>query len=73
MIPIQRFYYEGGQPAAAPGQPDAGPGAAAFMDIPPEGDPGFRMIVLIRVNSDEPVPDEFVQEMLEPFHIGPIR
>lgn len=73
VLPVQRFYQEGGSSSPTPGAPETGQGPAAFVDITPEGNPGFMMLFMIRVNSDEPVPDEFIQEMLAPFHVGPNR
>jgi hypothetical protein len=76
-LPVMRIVNKGGfQPAG--GQGVSGDSAACFVDLTPEGDPGFKMLFLLRdpnrgEQAMEPVPDEAVQTFLEPFVIGPDR
>lgn len=57
----------------------SGDSAAAFVDLTPEGDPGFVMLFFMRnpaVDEQialEPIPDEAIQQFLLPFEVGPDR
>jgi hypothetical protein len=70
-LPIVRFQNQGGINFG--GQEEvAGQGAACFLDLTSEGDPGFKMLFLMRATGGkEPIPDSAVQDILEPFLIGP--
>ena len=77
-LPIQRFQNTGGFNPGGQGS-GGGNGAACFVDITPEGDPGFLMLFMMREptgdkeQQDEAITDEAIQQLLEPFVVGPER
>lgn len=71
-LPVLRYFQHGED--VGEGSPPVLEGAAATVDLTPEGDPGFLSVTVIRAsNSEEPVPDEYLRELLAPFHVGPDR
>jgi len=76
LLPVQHFRNTGG---FNPGGNDGvkGGGAACFVDITPEDDPGFVMLFMMRDPSRgkddlaQPVPAEAIEELLRPFNVGP--
>lgn len=72
-LPIVRFQNKGGVNFGG-GEDVAGQGAACFLDLTPDGDPGFKMLFLMSASgSKDPIPDSAVEDFLEPFVIGPDR
>lgn len=80
-LPIVRFINTGGfnMGGAPGGQQMNGEGAACFVDLTSEGDPGFQMLFLMRdpnrsgEQARESITDEAVQEFLVPFVVGDDR
>ncbi len=72
-LPILR-YFQYGEEVGGEDTPPVLEGAAATIELTPEGDPGFLCVTVIRAsNADEPVPDDYLRELLAPFHVGPDR
>ncbi len=77
-LPVVRLLNKGGFGAPG-GQQVDGESAACFVDLTPEGDPGFQMLFLMRdpnASSEvamDPISDEAIREFLLPFVVGPDR
>jgi hypothetical protein len=70
-LPIVRFQNKGGFNPGG-GEKVAGQGAACFLDLTPEGDSGFVMVFLMKMDgSKEPIEDAAIQTFLQPFVVGP--
>lgn len=48
-------------------------GSMAFVDLTPEGLDGMMLMQLTRMKGKEPITDEEIRTILEPFHVGPKR
>ena len=80
-LPIVRFLNTGGfnMGGAPGGQQMNGEGAACFVDLTLDDDPGFKMLFLMRdpnrsgEQARESITDEAVQEFLVPFVVGDDR
>jgi len=75
-LPVVHFQNQGGFNAG--GSEVNGQGGACFVDITPEDSLGFQMVFLMRDPgqgnaSNDPIPDQAIQDFLEPFVIGPER
>lgn len=72
-LPVLR-YFQYGEEVGGEDAPVVLEGAAATIDLTPEGGPGFLSVSVVRAdNSEEPVPDDYLRELLAPFHVGPDR
>jgi len=61
------------EPESAPWGPPTESGRSMIVDLAEKGDSVGLQLLIIRQNSDEPVPVEEVQKFLAPFHVGPDR
>jgi hypothetical protein len=48
-------------------------GSMVFIDLTPEGREGMLLGQITRFKDAEPIPDEEIQDLLAPFHVGPDR
>jgi len=48
-------------------------GSMAFIDVTPEGAEGLVLVQVVKLKNPEPVSDEEIRDLLEPFRIGPKR
>jgi hypothetical protein len=48
-------------------------GSMAFIDLTPEGLEGMMLLQLTRIKGKEPISDDEIRTILEPFHVGPKR
>lgn len=52
---------------------DARAGASILLDVSPDGGTHTVIVQIMRSGGEEPVTDEEIRTLLEPFHVGPDR
>ena len=77
-LAVIRFYqFDSGDEGEA-GEGDANPparsGVSALVDLTGPGEPGLLVVQIVRAGQvSDPIPDEYLRELLAPFHVGKDR
>ncbi|MDP6538075.1 MAG: hypothetical protein QF903_05230 [Planctomycetota bacterium] len=75
VLDVLRFYQFEDEEAGEGGEGSpARAGVSALIDLTAPGDPGLFVVQVVRAtHTSDPVPDEYLRELLAPFHVGPQR